>query len=185
MDVPLPPRGYWAKLAAGKAVPKPPLHETNSPCSYERFVHTPEVDYVLESHKVEDTARGRIEDKVEKAVQWVADFAIRRNVENELRAERELARRKKAKEWQLAKENKDSLLATLAGFEKMAKDLDRAQSLRRLAEAIAARQDSAPAELIKCLKLMAHMADWLDPLIKASWPEIDSIGDTNPFGSLW
>lgn len=25
LDVPLPPREYWAKLAAGKTIPKPPL----------------------------------------------------------------------------------------------------------------------------------------------------------------
>lgn len=49
-----------------------------------------------ESYKVEDTVRGTIEVKVRKAVHWVADAALRRNVENEVRAERELARRKKA-----------------------------------------------------------------------------------------
>jgi len=138
-----------------------------------------------ESCKVEDTPRGAIEVKVKKAVQSAADSAIRRKVENEVRAERELARRKKAQEWEAAKANKDSLLATLAGFEKMAKDLDRARSLRRLMEEIAAHQDWAPAELVKSLELMARMADWVDPLVKAPWPEIDSVGDTNPFGSLW
>jgi hypothetical protein len=138
-----------------------------------------------ESYKLEDTTRGTIEDKVEKAVRWVADFAVRRNVENEMRAERELARRAKAKEWQVAKQNKDSLLAKLSEFEKMAKDLDRARSLRQLMEKIAANKDLAPLELVKSLELIARMADWLDPLVKAPWPEIDSIGETNPFGSLW
>ncbi|UUZ48491.1 hypothetical protein LP420_38075 [Massilia sp. B-10] len=57
---------------------------------------------------------------------------------NELRAERELVRRKKAQEWEAAKANKDKLLATLAGFEKMAKDLDRTRSLRRLIDEITA-----------------------------------------------
>lgn len=29
LDIPLPPRGYWQKLAAGKMIPKLPLHETS------------------------------------------------------------------------------------------------------------------------------------------------------------
>jgi hypothetical protein len=138
-----------------------------------------------ENHKVEDTARGAIEVKVKKAVQSAADSAIRRNVENEVRAERELARRKKAQEWEAAKANKDLLLATLTEFEKMAKNLDRARSLRRLMDDIAANQNSAPVELIKDMELIARMADWLDPLVKAPWPEVDSVGDRNPFGSIW
>jgi hypothetical protein len=121
---------------------------------------------------------------VKKAVHSVADSAIRRNVENEVRAERELARRKKAKEWDAAKANKDALLAKLTAFEKMAKDLDRARSLRRLMDEIAA-SPAAPAELASSLELMALMADWLDPLVKTPWPEVDAIGDWNPHGSLW
>lgn len=60
-----------------------------------------------ESCKVEDTARGTIELKVQKAVRSVADEALRRNVENEVRAERELVRRQKAQEWDAAKANKE------------------------------------------------------------------------------
>jgi hypothetical protein len=69
-----------------------------------------------ESYKVEDTVRGTIEVKVRKAVHWVADAALRRNVENEVRAERELGRRKKVREWEAAKANKDALLAQLTAF---------------------------------------------------------------------
>jgi hypothetical protein len=138
-----------------------------------------------ESCKVEDTPRGAIEAKVKKAVQSAADSAMRRNVENEVRAERELARRKNAQEWEAAKANKDSLLATLAGFEKLAKDLDRARALRRLMDDVTSSQASAPVELVKNLELMARMADWLDPLVRAPWPEVDSVGDRNPFGSNW
>lgn len=35
------------------------------------------------------------------------------------------------------------------------------------------------------LELMALMADWLNALVKAPWPEVDSGGDRNPYGSLW
>lgn len=137
-----------------------------------------------ESYKVEDTVRGTIEVKVRKAVHWVAEAALRRNVENEVRAERELARRVKAQAWETEKEKKDALLAALAGFEKMAKDLDRSRSLRRLmAEIIAS--PAAPAELVGQLELMALMANWLDPLVKAPWPEVDGVPERNPYGSLW
>lgn len=48
LDVPLPPRGHWAKLAAGKSIPKPLLHETTVPTTYERVMNVVEVDSVLE-----------------------------------------------------------------------------------------------------------------------------------------
>ena len=137
-----------------------------------------------ERYKVEDTVRGTIEVKVRKAVHWLADAALRRKVENEVRAERELARRVKAQAWETEKANKDALLAALAGFEKMAKDLDRSRSLRRLMKEIVA-SPAAPAELVDSLELMALMADWLDPLVKAPWPEVDGVSERNPYGSLW
>jgi hypothetical protein len=138
-----------------------------------------------ESYKVEDTARGTIEAKVKKALESVADSAIRRNVENEVRAERERARQKKAEEWEVAKAQKDSLLGQLGEFEKMATDLDRARSLRRLIEDVLANQATVPAQLVSNVELIAHMADWLDPLVKAPWPEVDSVGDKNPFKNFW
>ena len=36
LDVPLPPRGYWQKLAAGKTIPKPALHGTSVPTTFAR-----------------------------------------------------------------------------------------------------------------------------------------------------
>jgi hypothetical protein len=137
------------------------------------------------NHKVEDTARGTIEHKIKQALQSVADSALRRQVENQVRAEREQARRTSAEEWEVAKAHKDSLLAQLGEFEKMAKDLDRARSLRRLMEDVLANQVTAPAQLVNSIELIAHMADWLDPLVKAPWPEVDSVGDKNPFKNFW
>lgn len=138
-----------------------------------------------ENYKVEDSARGTIEIKVKKALESVADSAIRRNVENEVRAEREQVRQRNAEEWEVAKAQKDSLLGQLSEFEKMARDLDRARSLRRLIEEVLATQTTAPAQLVSNVKLIAHMADWLDPLVKAPWPEVDSVGDKNPFKNFW
>ena len=48
-----------------------------------------------------------------------------------------------------------------------------------------AASKAAPAELVGSLELMAVMADWLDPLVKPQWPEVDSVGDKNPHGGLW
>jgi hypothetical protein len=48
LNVPLPPRGYWAKLAAGKKVPKAALHATKLPTTYERVMNVIEVDLELE-----------------------------------------------------------------------------------------------------------------------------------------
>ena len=111
-----------------------------------------------------------------KDVRWVNDTALRHNVEKEVRAEREPLRRKKGQEWDVAKAYKDSLLQQLASFEKMAKDLDRARSLRRFRDEIATSK-AAPAGLVGSLELMALMADCLEPLVKAPRQEIDSIGD--------
>lgn len=36
LEVPLPPVGYWAKLAAGRAAKKPPLGTTKGPATYRR-----------------------------------------------------------------------------------------------------------------------------------------------------
>ena len=38
LDVPVPPRGYWEKLAAGKAVKKPSLPPTKGATTYRRSV---------------------------------------------------------------------------------------------------------------------------------------------------
>lgn len=67
----------------------------------------------------------------------------------------------------------------------MAKDLDRAKSLRRLVDDVLANQVTAPAELVSSIEQIVHMADWLDPLVKAPWSEVDSIGDKNPFKNFW
>jgi hypothetical protein len=135
-----------------------------------------------EWYKLEDTASGTIEDKVCKTVLWIENDALRRQVEADVRAERELERREKAQAWEQRKANKDSLLAALAAFEQMSKDLDRAESLRRFRDRVQAHP-SPPAELISSLEQLTLMADWLDPLVKARWPEVDDVGERNPHGT--
>jgi hypothetical protein len=66
----------------------------------------------------------------------------------------------------------------------MANDMDRARSLRRLIDEIK-KATAAPLELVGSLELMTLMADWLDPLIRAPWAEVDGISDKNPYGGLW
>jgi len=179
---PPPPKPLRAGARAPEWKYRPPEYRyvpTGKLCAYIADATT---NY--ESCKIEDTIRGTIEVKIRKAVIGVGDAALRRNIENEVRAEREAVRRRKSQEWDVAKAHKDVLLKQLASFEKMATNLDRARSLRRFMEEIIASK-SAPEELVGSLKLMALMADWLDPLVKAPWPEVDAIGERNPHGSLW
>ncbi|WP_150682599.1 hypothetical protein [Pandoraea iniqua] len=39
LAVPVPPAGYWAKIAAGQTVKKPPLAPTKGPTTYQRTVY--------------------------------------------------------------------------------------------------------------------------------------------------
>lgn len=48
-----------------------------------------------------------------------------------------------------------------------------------------AASKAAPAELAGSPELIALMADWRDPLVKAPWPEVDGVGDKTPYGGLW
>lgn len=68
LDIPLPPRGYWAKLAAGKTIPKPALHETTAATTYARATYAAQVDEVLEERvmhareSLSNTAKSDAED---------------------------------------------------------------------------------------------------------------------------
>ncbi|TDY24589.1 hypothetical protein B0G81_5028 [Paraburkholderia sp. BL6665CI2N2] len=44
LEVPLPPVGYWAKLAAGRAVKRPPLGTTKGPTTYRRSRYVAPLD---------------------------------------------------------------------------------------------------------------------------------------------
>lgn len=137
-----------------------------------------------ERYKISDSPKGTIEDKTRGMLQSLEEAALRRKVEIEIRAERELERKKNAKAWENDKANKDKQLAKLTAFEKLASQLDRARSLRRFIDEIR-KSPSAPSELTEHLELMQLMANWLDPLVKAPWPDVDTIGETNPYGSTW
>lgn len=134
--------------------------------------------------RIKDSVRGTVEVKLRKAVRAVDDATLRRNIENEVRADPKSGRRRNSQEWNVANAHKDLLLKQFASLEQMATDLDRARSICRLMGAIAASR-WAPAELLGSLELMALMADWLDPMVKAPWPEVDGVGDKNPHGGLW
>lgn len=107
--------------------------------------------------------------------------ALRHNVGRGVRAERELGRRRKAHEWEVAKANKDALLVQLTGFEKMAADLDRARSLRRLMGEIAASK-AAPSELVGNFKPDGVEGGLAGPSRKGPWPVVDVISDQSPNG---
>jgi hypothetical protein len=156
-----------------------------------QLVHTPtgelqlcivDVQRYYERYKIHDSSRGTIELKMRKVLAEAEEGVLRRKLEREIWNEREEARRAKARDWESTKENKNKLLAKLALVETMAKDLDRARSIRRFIAEVDATKD-APPELLEGRELMTLMADWLDPLVKAHWPGVDGVGDKNPFGS--
>jgi hypothetical protein len=137
-----------------------------------------------ERYKIWDSSRGTIELKIRNSLGDAEACSLRFKLARELSAEREGLRREKAQSWEAAKENKNKLLSQLATFEAMAKDLDRARSLRRLIDEVKAA-NAAPMQLKESIEMMALMANWLDPLVKAPWPGVDNIGEKNPFGSAW
>jgi hypothetical protein len=49
LDVPLPPRGYWAKLAAGQIVKKPPLRPTKGATTHRRSRYSVPQDELLDA----------------------------------------------------------------------------------------------------------------------------------------
>lgn len=183
----VPPPPPKVPAARAKAAPVRSTWEYRPP-EY-RYIPTGKLQVaIINSHgyyewyKLEDTPSGTIEEKVRKAVLWIENEALRRQVEAEVRAEREKERRAKAQAWEQKKANKTQLLAALEAFERMSKDLDRAESLRRLRDRIKAHP-SPPPSLASGLEQITLMADWLDPLVKAAWPEVDDVGDRNPHGS--
>lgn len=185
----VPPPPPKAPPARSRAAPARSAWEYRPP-EY-RYIPTGKLQVAIvnahgyyEWYKLEDTASGTIEDKVRKTIFGIENEALRQQVEAEVRAERELDRRAKAHAWEQRKATKDNLLAALAAFEQMSKDLDRAESLRRFRDRVKAHP-SPPTELASRLKQLTLMADWLDPLVKAPWPEIDDVGGKNPHGSWW
>jgi hypothetical protein len=185
----VPPPPPKAPPARSRAAPARSTWEYRPP-EY-RYIPTEKLQVAIvnahgyyEWYKLEDTTSGTIEDKVRKAVLWIENEALRRQVESEVRAERELHRRAMAQAWEQKKANKDNLITRLKEFEQMSKDLDRAESLRRFRDRVKAHH-APPADLISSLEQLTLMADWLDPLVKAPWPEVDDVGESNPHGSYW
>lgn len=134
-----------------------------------------------EYQKTEDTLSSRIEAKLAALVTRLEEAALRRKVEADIQAERARERERRAHEWRAQKETKDKLLKDLARLEDMAKNLDRAESLRRLTVKLEAC--SGPrTNLCEELELLTKLADWLDPTTHEPWPGIDDVPDQNPYG---
>ena len=111
-------------------------------------------------------------------------LSMRHKLEQEISRQRELDRHEKSEIWEQRKAEKDALLSRLATFEKMAHDLERADSLRRFCDRVRT-SPSAPVDLDMILEQLTLMANWLDPLITAPWPAVDGVPEKNPFRSRW
>lgn len=134
-----------------------------------------------EHQKAEDTSTSRIEAKLPALVARLEEAALRCKVQADMVAERVRERERLSHEWQMRKEVKDAFLQKLAGLEEMARNLDRAESLRRLKTRLEAFADRR-TDLCRDLELLTKLADWLDPSTHAPWPEIDDVPDRNPYG---
>ena len=134
-----------------------------------------------EYQKTEDTSASRIEAKLAALVNRLEEASLRRKVEADIQAERARERERRSHEWRAQKEVKDKLLKTLVRLEDMARNLDRAESLRRLKAKLEAYQGPR-SDLCKELELLAKLANWLDPTTHESWHEIDDVPDQNPYG---
>ena len=135
-----------------------------------------------EHQKAEDTSTSQIEAKLPALVARLEEAALRCKVQADMFAERARERERLSREWQTRKEAKDKFLQKLASLEEMAKNLDRAESLRRLKiklEASAGLRTDLCQDLD--LELLEKLADWLDPSTHAPWPEIDDVPDKNPY----
>lgn len=129
--------------------------------------------------KTEDTANTIIEDKLSSLIEKVETLSLTEKMQEEIRREKQLIRDLKTKDWQAKKAKKDALLKQLGSFERMAQDLDRAESLRRLAKKIQ-EHTGVSVEFASQALLMTNMADWLDPIVAKHWPEVDEVPDNNP-----
>lgn len=134
--------------------------------------------------KTQDTPASQIESKLLKLLRRLEKQSLRSKLGQDIAQQPELDRCRKSEEWEQRKAEKDALLNCLAAFEKMAHDLDRAEPLRRLGERIRASPSGAGG-LDVSLEQLTFMANWLDPLVKAAWPEVDQVSEKNPFGHRW
>jgi DNA repair ATPase RecN len=133
-----------------------------------------------EHHKVEDTSSSRVEAGLPALVARLEEAALRRKVQAEIWAERARERERLSRDWQTRKEAKDKLLHRLGNLEEMAKNLDRAESLRRLKAKLEASA-GLRSDIFEVLELLTKLADWLDPLTHTPWLGIDDVADRNPY----
>lgn len=76
---------------------------------------------------------------------------------------------------------REEQLRQLEALEKKAANWERAERLRAYADSLErlavenGTDPSSDAEIKKRLEWIRHKADWLDPIISCSWPEVDDV----------
>jgi hypothetical protein len=135
--------------------------------------------------KTEDTPHTTSEEKVVALVGRVEALSLTKKIEDQLQYEKRMERERKTKIWETEKARKDALLKQLESYEQMARNLDRAESLRRLAEKILALASTQPLSKEEHIAHLIVMADWLDPTVAKRWPEVDDVPDKNPHFSWY
>lgn len=101
--------------------------------------------------------------------------ALRARIWKDIRsesAEREYQRQQRLRERQSAAKDQ---LATLAKFEKMADEYERARRLRNFAVVLEKTGSIDVAAAPESLAWLRNAADWLDPTIQRHWHEVDDV----------
>jgi hypothetical protein len=132
------------------------------------------VAYRYETAVITDTRNTVIDDKIIHLAERIEDIALRSKVQSEMQQEVQQENKRLTQIWEERKASKDALLKELDSFEKLARNLDRAESLRRLAAKIN-EMPTVPTALAAKRDRMLLMAAWLDPVVAQHWPEVDDV----------
>lgn len=128
----------------------------------------------LGSMSVSDGKRQRVEDKLAELPELVWRRASQLQVEQELRDEEHARWRAR---WEAAERRqaiRQQNLERLKNVEALAERLDRANRLRVYADKLAASHPAHPDTVEAEVAWIRRAANWLDPLVRSRWPEVDS-----------
>lgn len=138
------------------------------------------VAFQYEEAVATDTRNTKIEDKILHLAERLEDIALRSKVRSDMQREIQQENKRLAQIWEDQKAIREAQLKELEAFEKHARNLDRAESLRRLAAKIG-ESPTVPSALAAKRDRILLMADWLDPVIARRWPEVDGVPTYRPF----
>jgi hypothetical protein len=132
--------------------------------------------------KISDRKSGkRLEDDLNGLIVAIVEEAVRQRRQRQVAQENKLRIQQEIKEHWERQRLRDAQLERLKRIEKEASEWERAERLRTFAKAYEARAVECGHDLTQASDIseliawMRDKADWLDPMIKAPWPEVDNV----------